>query len=233
MTLSKTKPRPLSSQDLTGMQFGWWTVLHRGARPSTDNGHFWQCRCRCGVEREVASGPLTKGRSISCGCYVRARNSINNRRHGWRNHPLYKRWRQMIRRCHNPKDLRYSAYGGKGITVCDRWRKSLADFVEDMGMPVSLKLTIDRIDNCHGYEPGNCRWTTYRVQARNRGNTPRFSYRGITASAAEWEDIVGIDSNIIRSRRRNGWPIEKILTTPVNAYRPSDGVRGPTTTSIV
>jgi hypothetical protein len=74
----------------------------------------------------------------------------------------------MMSRCYNPKNVAYPWYQAKGIQVCERWRNSVAAFVEDMGHRPTAKHTVDRIDNSKGYEPGNCRWATMQEQCRNQ-----------------------------------------------------------------
>lgn len=97
--------------------------------------------------------------------YVSGANH-GNYKHGLRKTKTFGVWWQMIQRCRNPKHAAFKDYGGRGISVCERW-KSFVGFLADMGhAPAGLSL--DRIDNDGNYEPGNCRWATRQVQQRNK-----------------------------------------------------------------
>ena len=91
--------------------------------------------------------------------------------HDKSNSPEYYTWGAMKQRCYNPESKFYPRYGGRGITVCDRWNNSFTAFFEDMGLRPSPKHQIDRIYNDGNYEPGNCRWVTNEVNTRNRSTT--------------------------------------------------------------
>lgn len=101
-------------------------------------------------------------------------------------HNLYLRWNQMRQRCENPKQKDYPNYGGRGIQVCERWRKSFADFAEDVGMPPAPSYQLDRVDNDRGYEPGNVRWATRSQQHRNKRSSINIEINGVTRSLKEW-----------------------------------------------
>lgn len=150
--------------DLAGKRFGRLVVTGRSKRKRQNGEVRWWCECDCGVLQpvEVSGYSLRKGRTTSCGC---ARET-----HGLSSHPLYATWKAMIRRCYDPGHERYLHYGGRGIRVCERWRDSLQDFIDDVGKrPESC--TLDRINNNGNYEPGNVRWATVSEQNKNR-STP-------------------------------------------------------------
>ena len=86
--------------------------------------------------------------------------------------PEYRAWDAMKQRCLNPRSSAYPSYGGRGISVCDKWRESFDAFYADMGPKPEPKAlySLDRIDNDGDYEPGNCRWATHSQQLKNRPN---------------------------------------------------------------
>jgi hypothetical protein len=108
----------------------------------------------------------------------------------------------MIQRCTDTKWTRYADYGGRGITVCERWR-TFENFLADMGDRPTEK-TLDRIDNDKGYEPGNCRWATALEQANNKRSTVFVTIGERTMSAAEWERSSGVRAGSIRARVHRG-----------------------------
>ena len=140
-----------------GQRFGSYVAVQRvdGAKPVQ-----WLCRCDCGEEREVWANNLKSGGAKSCGCSF----GVPRERHGLRWRPEYSTWTNMRRRCQNPADTRYPYYGGKGITVCARWR-SFSAFIDDMGPRPSNAFRLKRVDTDGNYEPENCYWETREREA--------------------------------------------------------------------
>lgn len=119
----------------------------------------------------------------------------------------------MNRRCLNPRDRCYKNYGGRGITVCERWRNSFEAFYEDMG-PRPKGASLDRTDNSKGYEPNNCRWATQAEQSRNKRTNRMITAFAKTMCLSDWAEEVGIPLGTLRYRLASGWPAERALTDP-------------------
>lgn len=130
-------------------------------------------------------------------------------------HPLFLRWREMKKRCSNPKHIGYRHYGGKGVKVCDRWH-DFGLFVADMGMPPTKDHSIDRI-KCEGnYEPGNCRWATRSEQANNKTVSVFVEALGLRLTVGEWESRNGVKDKTYWSRIFTlGWDPVDAVTMPV------------------
>lgn len=132
--------------------------------------------------------------------------------------PEYLPWTAMKQRCSNPNYYGFERYGGRGITVCDRWFESFKDFLADMG-PRPPGTSLDRIDNNRNYEPGNCRWATPKQQSNNcHNNRPRVEYQGKSYTISELAELSGIRHTTLNERLKNGWLIEKAVKTPVHRY---------------
>lgn len=149
--------------DLTGRRFGSLVVISR-AHNSDSHHARWFCQCDCGNTAVVYSSNLIRGHTRSCGCQKEERIL----KHGMCGSPEYQAYQGMIDRCFNPNNSEYRNYGGRGITVCDKWREGFEAFYSDMGDRPSSQHSLDRIDVNGNYEADNCRWANIFVQAQNR-----------------------------------------------------------------
>jgi hypothetical protein len=158
---------PLS--DLVGKRFTRWTVLSYVGKSQ------WLCRCDCGKEKTVLTGNLTSEASRSCGCLSIEEFVRRSRTHGGSSWPEYQVYYAMIARCFHPQDDAFKDYGGRGITICERWlgKDGFRNFIADMGRRLSPELTIDRINNDGNYEPDNCAWRTRHENNMNKRKRPR------------------------------------------------------------
>jgi len=171
--------------DLTGKVFGRWMVLG----PDLKRNRYWICRCSCGKEKSVhaVSFQHKKGAvSLSCGCLKKelARERAKYNGEAADDTPEFRTWRKMKERCFNQKDRAYLNYGGRGITICERWLKGNGTFngyqcfLLDMGRRPSPRHSIDRKENDGNYEPENCRWVTALEQSRNRRSNVKVLIAG-------------------------------------------------------
>lgn len=136
------------------------------------------------------------------------------RKHGLSYVPEYRAWQQMRLRCTDPKHAAWPSYGGRGITVCERWLDDPAAFIADVGPKPSPKHEIDRIDNDRGYEPGNVRWATRSQNGRNRRSSRILEYRGERRALVEWCELLNLPTDTVSKRLAAGWSVEKALSSP-------------------
>lgn len=119
--------------------------------------------------------------------------------------PEWRTWSAMRERCNTPSCRNYPDYGGRGISVCDRW-DVFENFLADMGFRPSDNHSIDRIDPNGNYEPSNCRWATRKQQGRNKRNNRLLTVDGMTRTIAEWSELHGVKAGTINARvSRYGW----------------------------
>jgi len=168
--------------------------------------------CHCGNEFTNRLHSVKK-LGMGCGC------KMHPKTHGYSRNkmPEYKTWIQMKQRCYNKNSDNYDLYGGRGITVCDRWLNSFETFLADMGHKPSKEYTIDR-ENVNGhYEPSNCKWATPKEQSRNKRNNVLLTYNGETLCVSEWCERLNINKHTVLSRiNKQNWSIEKALSTPID-----------------
>lgn len=172
--------------------------------------HLWECLCDCGKVRITTTGLLKNGKAKSCGCMVSKYASRHTLTHGMSYTKEWRVWKGIKSRCFRKKDKCYKDYGGRGITICDRWKISFENFFLDMGYRPSKNHSIERIDNNGNYEPSNCRWATMKEQCRNRRNSNYITYDNKTYIISEWARLLGVNhSNIYQQLKRKS-PYEVI-----------------------
>lgn len=199
--------------DLTGQRFGRLVVIEESGRRGVFK--LWHCICDCGNETYVTTNHLRYGDTKSCGCYNREHQRELHNRHGMTKTRLHTIWRQMRRRCTDPKHSRYHRYGKRGITYCDEWNsfENFRDWALTHGY--SDDKSIDRIDNDKNYCPENCTWSTPKEQARNR-STSHYEHG---KTLAEWAELLNVDYRILQQRISYGLTLEEALTKPVRCYK--------------
>lgn len=208
--------------ELVGRFFYRLTVLSK--LPSSKGVTHWECKCTCGTIKSVRGSDLVNGKTKSCGCLNREvasrQGKLNTRgpvTHGYSKTSTYSIWMGMRTRCNNPKALYFKDYGGRGITVCERWSK-FENFLADMGeRPGNLQ--IDREDNNGNYEPGNVRWVTCSVNGRNKRDTRFLTVDGVTKCLAEWAEVKKINAAVILKRILHGWSVENAVMQPLRSKR--------------
>jgi hypothetical protein len=146
--------------------------------------------------------------------------AANKRRakHGKYNTRVYRQWQSMIQRCYNQDNTRYLRYGGRGVTVCDRWRSSFDAFYADMG-DAPDGASIDRIDNDKGYEPSNCRWATPQEQANNRSTNIVIHHDGKSMTIAEWARYLDLPYHWVKHRYNRGYKPPQLFSREHLPYR--------------
>lgn len=207
----RQKVRPVTScgcntgfENLIGRVFGRWEVLSRAGN-GPQRAATWNCRCECGNTGVVDSSALRMGDSKSCGCL-----SVT---HGMSKTVEYSIWCSMIDRCHNPNSSNYANYGARGITVCREWRESFPAFIGHIGVRPSGELSVDRIENSKGYEPGNVRWATREMQSNNKRSNIMLTHDGETLTLSQTARKYKIFASLLHSRIKRGMDISNAIKT--------------------
>lgn len=202
--------------DLCGQRFGRWTVIgvHSVGRSAET---LWTCKCDCGTEKAVFSNSLRRGVSQSCGCLARELRTT----HGQTDTPAFRRWHSMISRCTYKSHNAYPGYGGRGITVCERWQK-FENFYADMGDAPTPQHSLDRIDNDGPYSPENCRWATREEQSNNTRANHYITLDEERLTVMQAARRSGIKFHTLERRLRLGWDVRRAVSTPPRFIRQTE-----------
>lgn len=199
----------IKDEELIGVKFGKLTVIKRSHKSSgKDSRWLWECLCDCGKTSYVRSNNLKSGNSKSCSCFNIKMVKKKKETHGLSNTKIYDSYRNMIDRCLNPKNKKYYNYGGRGITVCDRWlgHNGLINFNKDMKDSYEKGLQLDRIDPNGDYTLENCRWVTNQQNSMNtRSHRDSVSkYKGVSPlPKGKWLSRLVFDGNVVHDQRFN------------------------------
>lgn len=213
---ARTERKPLPM----GKRFGRMTVVSAGRPLGYECLYEYDFRCDCGALCSRPSRYIRRSSVPSCGCYeseAKAANGAKNRRHGMAtqgtlDRRLYDVYRQMIRRCYDPKCKDFPAWGGRGIAVCEPWKSSVLIFSEwAKGSGYRAGVTIERQDNDQGYSPDNCTWIPNAEQARNTRRIRWLEFNGKRQSVADWARETGMPYRRIMARLNMGWSIERVF----------------------
>jgi len=173
------------------------------------------CRCDCGAEKWVLKKNLLNGTS-SCGCATKGKRTRHGATSSGRRTPEYVAWRSMIQRCTQPGTASYDSYGGRGITICERWQgdEGFEHFLHDLGPKPSKNFSLDRIDNDGNYAPENVCWVKRELNIAE--STLRLiEIDGVTKHLAQWVRECGISLQTFYHRTKvRGWDVTRALTTP-------------------
>lgn len=172
-----------------GQRFGKLTVT--SFSHVLKNRSFYKCLCDCGAVAYIQRANLLTGQQ-SCGCL--------RKKHGKTKSPEFRVWTLMRSRCMWKGWPNFHNYGGRGITICDRWKNSFLDFLHDVGPRPSDRHSIDRIDNNGNYEPGNVRWATSEEQANNRRTCRFLEFNGKRQTVTQWAKQIGITHQAMMGR---------------------------------
>jgi len=188
--------------DEAGNRYGRLLVIEVGGRRRTVP--LWRCLCDCGKEVLSEGAALRSGRHRSCGCLKKDGGKQRLTTHGLGRIPEAAIWNSMKQRCSNPNTLGYANYGARGVKVCERWRESLTNFLEDMGRRPSPLHSVDRKDNDGDYEPSNCRWATLVEQHSNTRRNVFVLHEDEEITVAEWARRHGVHVQTAWGRYRRG-----------------------------
>lgn len=219
-----------------GDKFGRWIVvgetikIQRTDKEGKRSGYRYKVCVECSCDKKTKATKdlhsLRGGGTLSCGCWRSevCRNKVLT--HGKRHTPEYNVWCHIKARCFNPKNRSYHDYGGRGITMCDRWKNDFESFLEDVGVRPEGKESIDRVDNLLGYSCGkcdhckkmgwqmNCKWADRIEQNRNKRSNRMLTCDGVTKPLQDWANGLGVNHTTIIGRLKRGWSVKDAVTTP-------------------
>lgn len=192
------------SRIFPGAKIGRLTLIAKVGKKPYGNT-IWSYRCDCGKCGEAISTNIGR-QTNSCGCLSVEKTSARSKTHGKsKKCSEYGIWCAIKRRCQNKSSKFYGHYGGRGITVCEKW-ETFEGFLDDMGDKPSDSHSIQRIDNDSGYSKENCCWATVYEQNSNKRNARYITFKGKTQPLYIWsDDLLFNYKNVWWILRRKNW----------------------------
>jgi len=216
--------KPKDRTYLIGQKFGRLTITSCAAGSKQRKPEVTAV-CECGNTWKGCVYTLTHGITRSCGCLIvdfcRSKSTHGASSRG-RQLPEYGIWAGVKNRCYSPNSTSYPRYGGRGVVMCERWRDSFENFLSDVGYRPHSDMSLDRIDNDQGYEPGNVRWASPITQANNKRNTKYIDINGVTKPISDWCRELDVPKTTVYSRLNRGWNAYDALLTPVRPLKMKD-----------
>lgn len=179
------------------------------------NGRMGIFVCECGQRKILNIHEVKRLKTRSCGCLQEEqmrKNLCSKKGHGYRHHPLYQVWAEMLARCRRLTNKAYPNYGGRGISVCKQWEdpKTFIEWCLCNGWERGLQL--DRINNDGNYEPSNCRFVTRLVNSNNKRSNIYITHKGETKTITQWAEHIGVNRGTLNSRLIKGFSIDDCLS---------------------
>lgn len=200
--------------DMAGKRYSSIVAMHVVGR-STSGDLKWQFQCDCGTEFQANGYYARIGKIVSCPVCAAERTRLASVKHGLTETPEFEIWTGIHTRCCNPKSTAFKNYGGRGISICDRWKDSFSNFLADMGKRPSPIHSIERSDNEGNYEPGNCYWATPYEQANNKRTNLKVTIDGVTKNLSEWARQFNVQVSTASLRHKQGLRGIDIFTSTV------------------
>lgn len=200
--------------DYVGKTFNKITILSESLERNKRGERLIIGLCECGKTKNYLIYKIISGHTKSCGCL--------HKKHGHSRHPLHIVWSSLKIRCYDPDANNYKNYGGRGVTICDEWRKNFKAFFDwciSNGWQKGLELDKDVKGNGLLYSPQTCCFLNKKENLNHRRKSIRFIHDNKNLSISEWAEILNINIGTLDKRYRSGWPIEKILEKPKNKYK--------------
>lgn len=209
--------------DISGQKYGRLFAISFDETDRHGNS-VWKCKCECGEFSYVRLGALRAGQIKQC----KKCSDMEKVKYDIETPRLKSIYMDMKRRCYDASRKNFHRYGARGIKVCQEWLESPQSFEKwSLENGYSDELTIDRIDNDGNYEPSNCRWADYFVQANNRSNNSALEYKGEILTITQWAEKLDVDVSTIYNRIRNGEDEDSIFSSvDIRQQKSKSGIKG-------